>query len=178
MSQYSSKYNSYLQGNKPNVFSTKFSGGALMDLNVYNIHFMTSIFGYPQDLNYTATIRDGIDFGGTLTFKYDDMIACLTSCKNTKAQSNIQIQGEKGYILINSAASMVNSFDLYQGSEKTTYNIQEDGLKHHYYMQYLMNIMQQNDYEKCIERLNHTLEVEKILVKARKSANIIFEDDK
>lgn len=40
MSQRSRKYEQLLQGNTPNVFNTKYSGGALMDINVYNIQLM------------------------------------------------------------------------------------------------------------------------------------------
>lgn len=179
MSQYSSKYNSYLSGNKPNVFTTAFSGGALMDLNVYNMHFVTSLFGYPKKISYTANIMDGVDFGGSLQFIYDDqLLATLNACKNTHAQSNIQIQGEKGYIICNHAASMVSSFDLYLPNEEVkTINAQEPGLTHHYYISYLLELIAHNDHDKCQERLQHSLEIVKLLVAARRDANIVFAAD-
>ncbi|MDQ0971335.1 putative dehydrogenase [Neobacillus niacini] len=41
-SQFSSRYNSLLSGQTPNVFNPKFSGGALVDINIYNLHFVMS----------------------------------------------------------------------------------------------------------------------------------------
>lgn len=179
MSQYSRKYDSYLSGNKPNVFTTAFSGGALMDLNVYNMHFVTSLFGYPKKLSYTANIMEGVDFGGSLQFVYDDqLLATLNACKNTHAQSNIQIQGEKGYIICNHAASMLSSFTLHLPNEEVkTINAQEPGMTHHYYIAYLLDLIANNDHDKCLERLQHTLEVVKLLVAARQDANIVFAAD-
>lgn len=37
--QYSSRYDSLISGKLPNVFNPEFAGGALMDINLYNIHF-------------------------------------------------------------------------------------------------------------------------------------------
>ena len=180
MSQYSRKYNSYLNGEKPNVFTTKFSGGALMDLNVYNMHFVTSLFGYPNKVSYTANIMEGVDFGGSLQFIYDNqLLATLNACKNTYAQSNIQIQGEKGYITSNYASSMLTSFTIYKPNEEPeTIDVQEPGLTHHYYIAYLLDLIKNNNLIECQKRLEHSLKIVELLVEARKDANIIFEADK
>ncbi len=42
-SQYSSRYDRFLKGEFANVFTTKFSGGALYDINIYNLHFVTGL---------------------------------------------------------------------------------------------------------------------------------------
>ncbi|MCI5774823.1 MAG: Gfo/Idh/MocA family oxidoreductase [Erysipelotrichaceae bacterium] len=179
MSQYSRKYDSYLRGEKPNVFTTKFSGGALMDLNVYNMHLVTSLFGYPKALSYTANIMEGVDFGGSLQFSYDDqLLATLNACKNTHAQSNIMIQGEKGYITCHYAASLLSAFTLHlPNQEPITINAQEPGMTHHYYIAYLLELIKNDDLAGCRARLDHTLAIVKLLVAARKDAHITFEDD-
>ena len=56
-SQYSRKYNDLLAGNVRNVFTSEFSGGALVDLGVYGVHFVTGLFGAPQESTYVATPR-------------------------------------------------------------------------------------------------------------------------
>ena len=43
-SQYSSRYDLFKLGETPNVFNPEFSGGALMDLNVYNIQLIYNLF--------------------------------------------------------------------------------------------------------------------------------------
>lgn len=179
MSQYSSKYNSYLAGEHPNVFTTKYAGGSLMDLNIYNIHFITSLFGLPNRINYCANKKEGIDFGGTITMSYDDAIATLVSCKNTYAQSNIQIQGEKGYITINSPASNILSVDVHLANREVISLNKQDGdfYVHQYYIKAINDIFNNYDYAKCYKLLEHTLQVQEILDTCRKSANIIFPSD-
>lgn len=44
-SQYSSKYDKFKNNENPNVFNPQFSGGALMDINIYNAHFIIGLFG-------------------------------------------------------------------------------------------------------------------------------------
>ena len=43
--QYSSRYDALLAGDVPNVFNPAYSGGCLMDLNMYNVYFMVGLFG-------------------------------------------------------------------------------------------------------------------------------------
>ena len=44
-SQYSSRYDKFLQGETPNVFNPEFSGRALADINIYNLHYVIGFFG-------------------------------------------------------------------------------------------------------------------------------------
>ena len=52
--KYSSKMQALLSGKEPNVFSAKFSGGALMDLGVYPVYAAIRLFGSPQSARYSA----------------------------------------------------------------------------------------------------------------------------
>jgi predicted dehydrogenase len=47
-SQYSSRYDDYLSGNVHSIFSKEEWGGALYDMNVYNLHLIINIFGVPE----------------------------------------------------------------------------------------------------------------------------------
>lgn len=70
-SQYSSKYNALFRGETPNVFNPEFSGGALADINIYNLHFVLNLFGVPQSVSYSANKHpNGIDTSGVLVMKY------------------------------------------------------------------------------------------------------------
>lgn len=46
--QYSSRYDLFKSGETPNVFNPVYYGGALADLNIYNIHFVVGLFGKPK----------------------------------------------------------------------------------------------------------------------------------
>ena len=58
-SQYSSRYDAFKEGTILPAFDVHKAGGALYDLNVYNIHFMIGLFGAPQKVNYLANIAHG-----------------------------------------------------------------------------------------------------------------------
>lgn len=60
-SQYSSRYEAFKQGQIAPVFDPKKAGGALMDLNVYNIHFVAGLFGEPKAVHYYPNMKKGVD---------------------------------------------------------------------------------------------------------------------
>ena len=181
MSQYSRKYDLFLQGQKPNVFSLDFSGGALMDLNVYNIHFITELFNKPNSVTYSAMLQDGIDTAGALTLNYDGFICSLLSAKNTPCNSFVQIQGENGYIYVDKASSYIGSYSVNCRLDSTnnvvskqveSYDNYQNEIKCYY------DIYKANDYNKCCELLDHTLMVMDIIDQAKASANLVFKEDR
>ena len=70
-SQYSSRYDAFKAGEVLPAFNPAMSGGALMDLNIYNINLVVALFGKPLNVNYEANIQRGIDTSGILTLDYD-----------------------------------------------------------------------------------------------------------
>lgn len=60
-SQYSFRYNVFQEGHILPAFDYHKAGGALMDLNVYNIHGIVGLFGKPKRIHYLANIEKGID---------------------------------------------------------------------------------------------------------------------
>lgn len=177
MSKVSSKYEAYVRGERPNVFQTAYSGGALMDLNVYQVHLMTLLFGMPKTLSYIAQKRDGIDFHGVLTMQYEDHLAICIAAKDSEASNNVEIQGEKGFLRIGSAAAMLSSIELHTAQGVETYQLQDHELTHIYYIRAYLKMIEEKDYVQRDQRLAHTLDVMKVLVTARKDADIHFEAD-
>ncbi len=69
--KYSSRYDAVLAGEEPNIFSPKFSGGALMDLGVYLLYAAIGWFGVPEDSHYIAQkLPTGVDGLGTIVLRY------------------------------------------------------------------------------------------------------------
>jgi predicted dehydrogenase len=105
-SQYSSRYGAYLRGEDPNVFSPAFSGGALMDLNYYNLNFVTGLFGPPGSIRYFPNRGpNGIDTSGVLVMEYEGFVCTAAACKDSAGPNFVRIQGEKGYLHSPSASS-------------------------------------------------------------------------
>ncbi len=107
--QYSSRYDNYLKGIIAPVFKKELFGGALVDLNIYNIHFVVSLFGKPKSVAYFPNLgENGVDISGVLVMDYGDFKAVCSASKDSASPSFATVQGEKGYLKINST---LNSCD-------------------------------------------------------------------
>ena len=94
-SQYSSRYDAFCAGETPTSFDPARAGGALMDLNVYNISYVVGLFGEPNQVHYTANIERGIDTSGILTMDYNSFRAVCMAAKDCGAPARYVIQGTK-----------------------------------------------------------------------------------
>lgn len=83
--QYSSRYDAFLEGKIAPVFDPNKDGGALMDLNIYNIHFIVGLLGMPKSVEYKANIERGIDTSGVLNLDYGNFKAVLIAAKDCAA---------------------------------------------------------------------------------------------
>lgn len=82
--KYSSRFDAYLAGKNPNVFSPKFGGGALMDLGVYLVYAALGWFGQPTSATYQAhLLKSGVDGDGVMRFEYPAFGVTLITGKNS-----------------------------------------------------------------------------------------------
>ena len=73
--QFSSRYPALLAGKVSPVLDPAYKGGALMDINLYNIHFTVGLFGAPENIRYRANLHsNGVDTSGVLTMEYPDFL--------------------------------------------------------------------------------------------------------
>ena len=172
--QYSSRYDALLAGDVPNVFNPKYSGGCLMDINMYNVYFMVGLFGKPESVEYHATLfQNGIDTNGILYMKYPTFMCQCTGAKDTYCENGVQILGDKGYIKISPGPSNCQSVTIHlrQGSNihfECPYN------PWLYEMIELKKLIINNDYTECYNRLDLAVNVIETLEEARKSAGLSF----
>lgn len=97
-SQYSSRYDAFLRGEIAPAFDPALGGGALMDLNVYNLHAALCLFGPPRGATYTANLQRGVDTSGVLTLDYGDMKTVCLAAKDCQGPNRSLITGEQGWI--------------------------------------------------------------------------------
>lgn len=180
-SQYSSKYDAFKAGKNPNVFNTQFSGGALMDINMYNIHFVMGLFGKPEEVHYFANKEEGIDTSGVVILKYPNFIATCVGCKDSKSKNMAQIQGNKGYFLVDQEPSrvveIVSNFGSNFSGLATTYSVQENSNGMHYELKDFLEIVENNDYDACLKLLDYSLDVLEVIEACRKDAGVVFAAD-
>jgi len=172
-SQYSRRYDAFKAGDILPVFNPKMSGGALMDINVYNIHFILGLFGEPIKIQYFANIEKGVDTSGILMFTYPSFQGAAIGAKDCKAPLCINIQGDKGYIHSNSPANTFSSFIHGSNSgEETEYNLNNNKERLYDELKAFTDMYLQKDYTKNCKQLNHSLQVMAILDEARRQAGI------
>lgn len=176
-SQYSSRYDAFKRGETPNVFTPEFSGGALMDINIYNIHFVMRLFGNPKSVHYYANVERGIDTSGVLIMQYDHFVATCTGCKDSKSKNLSQIQGDKGYFLIDQESSRCMQVETNVGQLQLHTGLQEIGVGMHYELYDFLDIVARNDYQACLDLLEYSKSVMRVLDAARASSNIVFTAD-
>lgn len=95
-SQYSSRYDAFKRGDIAPVFDPKKGGGALRDLNIYNIHLVIVLFGKAMTVQYLANVEKGIDTSGLLVMDYGRFKATCIAAKDSSADITSTIQGNKG----------------------------------------------------------------------------------
>lgn len=176
-SQYSSRYQAFLDGEKPNVFNPEFSGGALMDINYYNLYFAVGLFGCPKTITYYANVAGGIDTSGVIILKYDGFIATLTGSKDSKSKNMVQIQGERGFILVPEESSRCLSFKVILQGEEKEYNVQKHPNVLYYELVEFEKIYACRDYAARDQLLINSRLITGLVEKARKEAGIYFPAD-
>lgn len=178
-SQYSSRYDQLLNGETPNIFNPDFSGGALADINIYNLHFVIRLFGVPQTVQYIANKHsNGIDTSGIAVMKYPDFIAECVGCKDTRSMNFVLIQGEKGYIHVDNGPNGCQKVILHAHDREITLNNQIKSNLLYYELVTFHQIYTKNDLSLCYELLDYTFSVMKVYEKLRKSGGILFKADK
>lgn len=177
-SQYSSRYNSFKEGNVLPAFDPKFSGGALMDLNIYNIHYVVGLFGKPKNVEYYPNIERGIDTSGVLILNYDKFKCVCIGAKDCKAPIANNIQGDEGCIYQDTPANVCERFELLM-NDGTSSLINKNNYEHRMVNEFIefTDMIKNNDLEKCYKMLEHSLIVSEIQTIARNKSGIIFPKD-
>lgn len=163
-SQYSSRFERYLQGDIAPAFNPKLGGGAMNDLNVYNINTVIGLFGEPLTTTYYANRgHNGIDTSGTMVLSYPTLTATCTAAKDSSSPSFTIIQGEKGWIRIPTTANEFGSVEIMEGGKLTSYqrNAYESRLTHEF-MDF-KDVWEKKDYKRMEEWLDTSLAVVKAI---------------
>ncbi len=167
-SKVSSRYEDFKAGHIHPSFDPKMYGGALMDLNCYNLHFVVGIFGQPQRIVHFPNISKSIDTSGVLLLDYPDFTCICTAAKDSNARSGIEIQSDEGTILVDSPSSLIKSFSITDNagtSLKYDYNLHEHRMVNTFIA--ITHMIKNNNNTLCYEMLDHSITIVKILEESR-----------
>ena len=177
-SQYSSRYNAFKNGEILPVFDPQKAGGALMDLGLYNLHYVLGLFGKPKDVKYYANIEKNIDTSGVLMMQYENFNAMCVCAKDSEGERIGIIQGSEGKIVSGDAPGLVGkvTLKLYNGRTESF----DDGFSKDRVVPEFTAFIQainENNLEFCYKQLEKTLLVSEIQTKARIESGIKFPQD-
>ncbi len=168
-SQYSSRYDNFKKGIIAPSFDPKFAGGSLMDLNIYNIHFICGIFGRPEYVEYSPIIENNIDVSGILNLSYPGFKCLAIASKSSNCDNHVQIQGSKSTITMDRPTNECSSYAIFtKGKEKETLN--KNKYEHRMHSEFIEfeRIIREKDYEKANKMMENSLIVMEVIDKARK----------
>lgn len=99
--QYSSRYDAFKEGRVLNAFNPALKNGALMDIGVYCIHVLVTLFGKPDVIQARSMLlNNGLDGAGAITVAYPDLLAQISYSKVSDSRTSSELQGECGTLLI------------------------------------------------------------------------------
>lgn len=174
-SQYSSRYDLVLRGEKPNIFRTELAGGSFMDINFYNILLNVALFGKPLRYEYYPNRYPGLaDTSGSMVMQYDGFVSQNAGAKDTWGVNYFQIEGEKGYLYIEGGSNGLRRIRVVTRESEKLYNEQPDDSRLYYEIKELTRLLAQGDPAPFRERMQITLNTIEVMENARKAAGILF----
>ncbi|MGX7014942.1 Gfo/Idh/MocA family protein [Vagococcus silagei] len=183
--KYSSRYDAVLRGEEPNIFSPKYSGGALMDLGVYLIYAAVSWFGTPKEVFYfDQKLPTGVDGIGTMIFRYDTFDITLQTGKNADCYLPSEIYLSDGTLTLDAVNSIEEITLKTRGKDQVTateHAVKSDvnpmiaeALAFSNVIQNPFGVEEQKNYQEWI-RL--AIDVHDIMFELREKSQIVFDAD-
>ena len=175
-SQYSRRYDKYLEGEVLPVFSPELAGGALYDLNIYCLNLIVNLFGEPKEYKYYPNKGyNGIDVSGVLMMDYDSAKAISYTAKDCAGQQQGFIQGTKGYIRIDGMpGNMQNMYLKMNDEDETKIDVIEHTDTREYMFRKMDQMYENKEYDRSYAMLDNTLITMRLMENARKEAGIYF----
>lgn len=172
--QFSSRYPALLAGKVAPAFDPAYCGGALMDINLYNIHFVVGLFGAPDKVHYYPNLHEnGVDTSGLLVLEYPDHLCQCVGAKDCAAENSTQILGEKGSICVTPGSNTCRSLELRLRGQEPRRTVFEES-PWYYEVQDIGRLIAAQDLDTCYAMLETTRQVVDVLEKARQAGNLPF----
>lgn len=169
-SQYSSRYDAFKRGDIAPAFDPAKGGGALRDLNIYNIHFVVGLFGEPKRVEYLPNMERGVDTSGILVLDYGTFKAVCIGAKDCSAEITSTIQGNQGSLAVLGATNTIPELNLaLNGNASENLNCNSDDHRMHAEFVAFEDMIANQKRDQMKEALRHSLTVMGVLEAAVKS---------
>lgn len=159
-SQYSSRYDRYLAKCVLPAFDPALCGGALYDLNIYNLHFVVKLFGRPKAAHYYANRGwNGIDTSGTALLEYDGFHAVCTGAKDSSGPCGFEIQGDCGTLHGEGPVSELSKLEFFVKKDRRTLYEGSGIPSLSHELREFVRQYEAKDFDSCYAMLSHSVKV-------------------
>ena len=177
--QYSSRYDKYKEGIVLNAFNPKFANGALMDLGVYCLYPLITLFGEPIEVKATGIILDsGVDGEGSVVLSYDDKDAVVMYSKISNSSLPSEIQGEKGTMIIDKINSPEKVEIHYNDGTFEQLTINQSHPVMYYEVKEFIDLINDGKMESDINSHNNSYTNMLVVDRVRAEIGLVYPNDK
>ena len=180
--QHSSRYEDYKKGDIKNAFKREFSNGSLMDIGIYPLFFVLSLFDIPESINATGLVLEngkGIDGQGIINMNYKDMDITVFFSKISNSYVPSEIMGEDGSFLIEHISEMDRLYfiDRKNNNEKTDLTLPRKENNMYYELKHFIDLYNERKIESPVNNFTLLKKVMKIMDEARKKIGVVYPAD-
>lgn len=178
-SQYSSRYDKYKSGERPNTFLPEFSNGALVDLGIYPLYVLIALWGAPNNVQASGVLLEtGVDGAGDVLLNYTDKQAVISYSKISQGDNFTEIQGEKGRIRIE-AVSLLKRMQFIGNDgtvEELSLAFDEHFMRHE--VEHFIAAATAGQIESSVNTHQLSTHVMAVLDSARQQLGVVYPSDK
>ncbi|KAB8129929.1 Gfo/Idh/MocA family oxidoreductase [Gracilibacillus oryzae] len=177
--QYSSRYDKYKEGIVLNAFKPELSNGSLMDIGVYCIYPIVTLFGAPERVQASAyMLESGVDGQGTVIAEYPEFTGLAMFSKITNSQLPSEIQGENGSIIIEQFSDMTNVKIVYRDGTEENIAVEQKETTMFYEAKSFIESVKNGERENSVNTWNRSIETMRVLDQARAEIGLVFPADR
>ncbi|MFC5530924.1 Gfo/Idh/MocA family protein [Cohnella yongneupensis] len=177
--QYSSRYDAYKEGNVMNAFKPELSNGALMDLGIYCIYALVTLFGEPQRVQADAyMLESGVDGQGNLQLNYGDMNASILYSKISTSYAPAEIQGENATMVIDKINTPEHVEIRYRDGTIETLTRPQPNKFMYYETEHFIDLVASGQPESPTNSWRNSLNALRIMDESRKQIGLVYPADR
>ncbi|WP_026582322.1 Gfo/Idh/MocA family protein [Bacillus sp. J33] len=176
--QYSSRYDAYRQGTVLNAFKPELSNGSLMDIGIYCVYPLVTLFGKPAEIKATGyRLESGVDGEGSIVLTYPDMDAVVIYSKIANSSLPAEIQGEDGNIVIDKIHTPEKVELHYRSGEQEDLTQKQLSDSMYYEAKEFIELIKAGKTESDINSFSNSMITMEIIEEARKQIGVIYPAD-
>ncbi|MGG2942615.1 Gfo/Idh/MocA family oxidoreductase [Bacillus safensis] len=177
--KYSSRYDAYRSGELPNAFKPELSNGSLMDIGVYLVYPVISLFGLPDQITARGyKLSSGVDGNGSVLLQYDGHQALLFHSKISTSHLSAEIQGEDATMVIDQfhRPSQITIYD--RDGHQTDISLKDDQPAMSYEMNHFIECIQQGMGQSPVNTFALSVQTMSVMDEARRQMGVMYPADR